>query len=478
VAEAIQKDRPRSREHKAPKRQSIRGSTYSELPRKDTLADSDRACDISQHWDRSGPPRSTNFPRRGLPRHKTTMNLRSIRLLALSAGALALLLTACTYSASNAPIRLGVITSLTGTNAPFGQAHKAGYTIAVNDINAGGGLNGRRLEIVYFDDQSKPDRAVQGVTKLVDQEHVPLLLGAYSSESTLAMVPVVTQKRVPLIIPTAVADNIMAAGSPWVFRICAGSGTFAAATLDFLKSNGDPQNIALIYENTNFGQSNRKSMLEAAQWRGLNVIADEAYQAKSPDYEELLRRVKKRNPEVIYFASYLFDATALMREAKQLDLNPKYYTSAATGFAAPEFPSNGGAGDQAEYTFSVSQWLPSVLWKGAKEFDAKYFQLLNVHPAYHGMEAYAAVIVAKEAIAKAGSLDPTALRDVLRQIDIPETPFGPVKFDAHGQNTHPVLVTQVLRKEGKLDHRVVWPPQEAETRAVIPTPTWAGRSTK
>ena len=403
------------------------------------------------------------------------MNSRTIRLLALSAGALALLLTACSQPASNGPIRLGVITSLTGTNAAFGQAHKAGYTIAVNDINAAGGVNGRRLEIVYFDDQSKPDRAVQGVAKLVDQEHVPLLLGAYSSESTLAMVPVVTQKQVPLIVPTAVADNIMAAGSPWVFRLCAGSGIFATATLDFLKNNGDPKNIAVIYENTNFGQASRKSMVEAAQRRGLNVIADEAYQAKSPDYEALLRRVKERNPDVIYFASYLLDAAALMREAKQVNLNPKYYTSAGTGFAAPEFPTKTGAGDEAEYTFSISQWLPSVPWKGSQEFDAKYFQLLDVHPAYHGMEAYAAVIVAKEAIAKAGSLDPTALRDALRQVDIPETPFGPVKFDARGQNAHPVLVTQVLRKDGKLDHRVVWPPQETETRAVIPTPAWTER---
>lgn len=406
------------------------------------------------------------------------MNLPSIRQLAFSAVIFALLLslTACTQSAvSKDPIRIGVITSLTGTNAAFGQAHKTGYTIAVNDINAAGGINGRKLEMVYFDDQSKPDRAVQGVSRLVDQEHVPLILGAYSSESTYAMVPVVTQKQVPLIIPTAVADNIMAAGSPWVFRVCAGSGVFATATLDFLKNNGDPKNIAIIYENTNYGQANRKSMLQAAQQRGINVVADEAYQAKSPDYLELLRRVKERNPDAIYFASYLLDASALMRQAKQVSLNVKYFTSAGTGFSAPEFPTDGGAGDQAEYTFSVSQWLPSVQWKGSKEFDTKYFHLLGAHPAYHGMEAYAAAMTAKEAIEKAGSLDPTALRDALRRVDMPETPFGPIKFDGRGQNAHPVLITQVLRKEGKLDYRVVWPREGAETQAVIPTPPWNER---
>jgi branched-chain amino acid transport system substrate-binding protein len=369
-----------------------------------------------------------------------------------------------------------VITSLTGTNAAFGQAQKAGYTIAVNDINAAGGVNARRLEIVYFDDQSKPDRAVQGVATLVDQEHVPLLLGAYSSESTFAMVPAVTEKQVPLVIPTAVADNIMAAGSPWVFRLCAGSGVFATTTLDFLKNNGDPRSIAVVYENTNFGKANRKSMLLAAQQSGLQVVADEAYQAKSPDYQALLQRVKQRNPDVIYFASYLFDAAALMKQAKQVNLNPKYYTSAGTGFAVPEFPTEGGAGDQAEYTFSISQWLPSVLWKGSKEFDAKYFHLLNVHPAYHGMEAYAALTVAAQAIAHADSLNPAALRDALRQIDIPETPFGPIKFDAHGQNAHPVLMTQVLPRDGKLDYRVVWPAQQAEISPVIPTPPWTERA--
>jgi len=89
-------------------------------------------------------------------------------------------------------IRIGVVTSLTGSNAAFGQAHKNGYTIALEEINAKGGLLGKKVELDYYDDQSHPDQAVQGVSKLVDQDHVPIILGAYSSESTRAIVPVVT----------------------------------------------------------------------------------------------------------------------------------------------------------------------------------------------------------------------------------------------------------------------------------------------
>ena len=368
--------------------------------------------------------------------------------------------------------KIGVITSLTGSNAAFGQAHKNGYTIALEELNAKGGLLGKKVELDYYDDQSRPDQAVQGVSKLVDQDRVPIVLGAYSSESTRAIVPVVTQKQIPLIMPTAVADNVMESNSPWVFRICAGSGSFAAATLDFLKNNGDPKKLAIVYENTNFGQSNNKSMTEAAKAAGLELVDSEAYQASSPDYKSLLQRVKGKNPEVIYFASYLLDASTLMRQSEQLGLNPKYFTSAGTGFAAAEFPTpDKGAGKYAEYTFSVSQWLPSVKWKGSAEFDQKYFQLAGSHPAYHGMEAYAVLVVAAAAIDKAKSEQPQAIRDAVKDVNLPETPFGPVKFDARGQNQHPVLVTQVQSGQ----YKVVWPSDAAESKPIIPTPEWSKR---
>jgi branched-chain amino acid transport system substrate-binding protein len=381
--------------------------------------------------------------------------------------------TGCRKNAGSDTIKIGVITSLTGSQAAFGQAHKAGYQIAMEEINAKGGINGKPVELDTYDDQSKPDQAVQGVSKLVDQDHVKLILGSYSSESTRAIVPVVTQKQIPLIIPTAVADNVIETGSQWVFRLCAGSGAYARATLDFLKNNGDPKTLAIIYENTNFGQANNKSMTAAAQAAGLNVVDSEAYQATSPDYKALLQRVKSKNPEVLYFASYLLDASTLMRQSEQLNLNPRYYTSAGTGFAAAEFPSmEKGAGKYAEYTFSVSQWLPTAKWKGSQEFDESYTKLTGTHPAYHGMEAYAALLVAAEAYKSAGTgATPTAIRDAIHALNLPETPFGPVKFDEKGQNAHPVLVTQI--QGGK--YKVVWPPEAAESKPIVPTPEWSQR---
>src|SRR5215831_18942598 len=225
-----------------------------------------------------------------------------------------------------ATTKIGVITSVTGSLAAFGEAHKNGYAIALDEINAKGGVLGKKLALDIYDDQSKPDQAVQGVAKLVDQDRVAMLLGSYSSESTKAIIPSVTQRQIPLIIPTATADNVMESKSPWVFRICAGAADYARATIAFLKDNGAPKTMAIVYENTNFGQANMKAMTAAAQAAGIKLVAVESYEAKAPDYKAVLQRVKQANPEVIYFGSYLLDATTLMRQSQEIDLNPKYYT--------------------------------------------------------------------------------------------------------------------------------------------------------
>ncbi len=366
--------------------------------------------------------------------------------------------------------RIGVITSLTGSQAAFGEAHKNGYAIALDEINARGGVLGKKLELDFYDDQSKPDQAVQGVSKLVDQDQVPMLLGSYSSESTKAIVPAVTQRETPLIIPTATADNVMDSKSPWIFRICAGATDYARATIGFLKASGAPKTMAIVYENTNFGQSNMKAMTAAAKEAGINLVAVESYEAKSPDYKAVLQRVKEANPEVIYFCSYLLDATTLMRQTREVDLNPKYYTSAGTGFAAAEFPTEKGAGKNADFTFSVSQWLPTAKWAGSKEFDAEYFKRFNSHPQYHAMQAYAALLVATQAINNAKSLEPAKIRDAIKNIDLASTPFGHIKFD-NGQNQHPVLITQVQNGQ----YRVVFPADAAEAKPTIPAPAWSKR---
>src|SRR5215472_6479612 len=120
-----------------------------------------------------------------------------------SIAALFAIVVASLPACSQNTVQVGVILPLTGSQAAFGEALKNGYLIALDEINARGGVRGKKLELDFYDDQSKPEQAVQGVSKLVDQDRIPLILGSFSSESTMAMIPAVTQRQVPLIIPIA-----------------------------------------------------------------------------------------------------------------------------------------------------------------------------------------------------------------------------------------------------------------------------------
>src|SRR5262245_30034824 len=153
---------------------------------------------------------------------------------------IAVLLVVSVAGACQDTVRVGIVAPLTGSQAAFGEALKNGYLIALDEINAKGGVLGKRIELDIYDDQSKPEQAVQGVSKLVDQDHVPILLGSFSSESTMAMIPAVTQHQVPLIIPIALADNLLESKSPWIFRVGASSADYARATVAFLKDHGAP----------------------------------------------------------------------------------------------------------------------------------------------------------------------------------------------------------------------------------------------
>ncbi len=363
--------------------------------------------------------------------------------------------------------KVGIITSLTGSEQAFGTQHERGYTLALEEINAAGGVLGKPLEVIKYDDQSKADVAVQGVSKLVDQDKVPVVIGAYASQSTLALVPAVIKRQVPLVIPTATADNVLASKSPWVFRVCSGADDLAHATVEFLKATGLPKSMGIVYENTNFGQANGAAMRTWAKNFGIPVVADEGYNAGSPSYTAMLQKVKEKAPEAIYFASYLLDATQLMKQSRQVNLNPKVFTSAGTGFALPAFLS--GAGKDAEYTVSGQQWMRESKWPGSQKFADTVKARWGEYPSYHAVQAYVSLKIVADAVQRAGKWDPTAIRDAIAKTEMMSI-FGPIKF-VNQQNQHPVLITQVQKGA----FQVVAPPDQATAKPILPTPPWSSR---
>ncbi len=366
------------------------------------------------------------------------------------------------------PVRIGIVTSFTGSEARFGLAQKYGYEMALAEINASGGVLERPVELIFQDDTSKVEVAISAVEDLVERRDVGAIIGAYSSSATFPASAVANRHGIPMIVPSAVTDEITRQGYDWVFRVCASASSYGKAMVEFLITAADARRLAVVYENTQFGSSVARAALEQGPRAGVEIVAFEAYDQGAADFAPLLTRVKSMSPDAVLFVSYLADATLLMRQSKEIDFNPRVFTAGGAGFSLPDFLK--GARDTAEYTVSVTQWTPDAKWTGSREWSESFKARFNYEPSYHSVQTYVSLKIVADAVARAGSTDRAAIRDALRATQM-DSIFGPIRFDERGQNDHPVAITQVLG--GKFV--TVWPDSAATTRPVLPTPSWSAR---
>lgn len=400
------------------------------------------------------------------------MELR--RLAALSLLILCLPALACRQAEKKdneqKSILIGIVTSLTGSEARFGQTQEYGYRMALEEINSSGGVLGKPLELIYQDDTSKDEYAMTAVDKLTENPNIAAIMGAYKSSATFPASAVANRYKVPMVVPSAITDQVTEQGYEWVFRVCAPASRYGREMVGFLTQVVQARTLAVVYENTQFGSSVARAAQRQAPGAGLEIVAFEAYDPGGTDFTPLLTRVKSANPEAVLFVSYLADATLLMRQSKEIDLNPKAFAAGGAGFSLPDFLK--GAGDTAEYTISVTQWTPDSKWPGSQEWANRFRAKFNYAPSYHSIQSYISLKVLADAIERAGSTDRTAIRDALRATRMEETIFGPISFDKAGQNDHPVAITQVLNGQ----FVTIWPESAASRPPVLPTPQWSARS--
>jgi branched-chain amino acid transport system substrate-binding protein len=284
--------------------------------------------------------------------------------------------------AKGAPIKVGVVLPLTGEQAKFGEIEKNSFLMGLEEINKAGGIKGRPIELLIEDDTGKPDVGRSAVEKLISQDKVVALSGGYSSSVSYAMCGVAQQRKVPFVVTTGSADKITESGWDYIFRIKAPVSEYPKALNSFLQEVVKPQTVAILYENTLFGQSGSKEFAEECTKAGLKVAMKEGYEAGAVDFKPLLIKVKSAKPDFVYMISYVMDAALLMRQSKELDFNPKLFVGGGAGFTLPEFAKN--AGDAAEYVFSADLWSPNLPFPGAKEYADNYLKKFGTPTEYHG----------------------------------------------------------------------------------------------
>src|SRR5512140_2753353 len=182
--------------------------------------------------------------------------------------------------AQDRAVKVGVVLPLPGSQAKFGEIEKRSYEMAAEEINAKGGVNGKKIELFFEDDTGKPDVGRSGVEKLISREKVSVITGGYSSSVTAAATPVAQQYKVPFVICTGSADDITEKGYDQIFRVNPPASEYPNAVKTFLQEVGkDVKTVALLYENSAFGQSSSKSFEKDCGELGLKILVKEGYQA-------------------------------------------------------------------------------------------------------------------------------------------------------------------------------------------------------
>jgi len=372
-------------------------------------------------------------------------------------------------------IKVGVILPLTGKLSELGGEieHKS-FLMATEEINSAGGINGEKIELIFEDTAGIRDVGRSAMEKLITQDKVIVVGGGFSSSVAWAASNTAQQFKVPFLINTASADRITESEQEYTFRLNPPVSEYPKRFATFMRQVAvDTKTVALLYEKSLFGQLGAKKFLKQCNnVLGIDVIMREGYEAGAVDFRPLMAMVKAKEPDLIYVASHVMEASLLMQIAKELDVNPKLFVGWGAGFALPEFKNR--SGDVSEYVLSASLWTPSVPYPGAKDFHRRFVMRYDLFPEYHGAQAYAGMYGIADALKRAKSLTPEDVRDALTETDM-MTVFGPVKFISYREKTQqnriPTILVQWLN--GKLE--TVWPRQVSTAGYVYPAPKWDER---
>ncbi|HEX6080311.1 MAG TPA: amino acid ABC transporter substrate-binding protein [Methylomirabilota bacterium] len=370
-------------------------------------------------------------------------------------------------AAAQTPIKIGASMSVTGTYAKPGSYQKEGYDVCIDELNAKGGLLGRKVELVIYDDQSQPATAVKLYEKLITEDKVDAVMGPYSSAVSEAVANVTEKYKKVMVAPLAATTSIFKKGRKYIFMVITPAENYLDGLIDMAAKRG-LKTVAIINEDTLFPKASAAGTAEAAKKRGMQVVLQEAYPKGNTDFSALLVKIKAANPDVIAAGTYFDDAVAITRQMKELNVNPKMF-GLTVGGDLPEFYDL--LKQNAEYVYGSTQWDETLPYPGQKEFLAAYTKKFKHEPSYHAAAGYAGCRLYAEAVKRAGTLDADKVREQLLKMET-KTAFGDYKVDADGfQVAHKMVMLQW--QDGK--RVVVWPDDLASGKPRYPTPEWGKR---
>ncbi|MFZ5818776.1 MAG: ABC transporter substrate-binding protein [Chloroflexota bacterium] len=370
-------------------------------------------------------------------------------------------------------IKIGGLYPTTGDLAKLGQENVNGLQLAVDQINAAGGIQsmgGAKIEIVWGDTQGKPEVGISEVTRLVEQENVVAIIGAYQSGVTTPATQEAERLSTPFLVSMAVSDKITERGFKYTFRICPKASWYAKDQVTFLKDLKDlagleVKKVALLHEDTDFGESTAAGQKQYLEEAGMEMVLEVKYSASAADLTTEVSKVKAANPDAVLTVTYLNDSVLIARAREALGMMDIPFVDAAGGTVDPEFIKQLGA--TAEGWFTEIEFTKYAA--GANVLNDAYKAQYGDDITGNGAYAYQAGWVIADALERAAAADRDAVRDALVATDMPSgpnmvLPTDKIYFDENGQNPNaPLFIVQV--QNGELIP--VWPGAYAAKPVVL-----------
>lgn len=349
-----------------------------------------------------------------------------------------------------AQVKVGVINSLSGNFAAFGDRYDAGMAVALEEINSTGGINGQPLELIIQDDRSDAQSAIAAVESLNNQG-VPMIIGSYASGITGPMSKVTTRQKIPLMVLGSADDTITRPGTDWVFRAKHTSTIVATAYINYLEElrQADPnlKTIAVMHGNGAWPTSVMKAAVQKAEAAGFQIVGNQAYDQGTTDFRPILNKFRSTNPDILLASSYADDGIAIARQIAEVGLKPKVI-AIDTASSTVSFIEQ--VGKNAENIVSAVSWSPDVKYEGTPELYARLKAKTGQEPSFYEAEGYLALVIAADALRRAESLDREKVRDALKATNL-KTPVTNVVFEEFDgfKNQNPIRSAIIQIQDGK-----------------------------
>ncbi len=378
-------------------------------------------------------------------------------------------------------LKIGAPQPMTGPDAPFGDKFKKAYGLAVEEINAKGGVNGKKIEVILEDHQAKNALAATVAEKLITQTKVLVLTGGRASGQAVEIASVAQRLKTPYVVDHPSADIITAKGFEWVFRNNPTGSIYPQAFNKFLSEvpGAMPKSAAVIYDNTVFGKTIGNAALNFLKSKNVPIVNDEAYPVNTLDFKPVMTKVKASNPDfVLMVAVATTDAILMTKHAKEMGVAPRAFVGFGGGFGVEDFAKELGSLSQNVFSSAPLSGNPND--PATKEFYRKFQEKYGIHPKEHEVEGYSIIYIIADALKRANltgnvEADREALRQSLLKTEM-TTVFGKVKF---GNWAGPLGDNYTNQNIYSLEHSVlaqwlngkllnVWPKANAEADYVFP----------